>query len=106
MIYIQFTIGFIMYVGIASISYSETFKQSSWYYPVGILAAIIANLIWLWISKLESNPSSLVIKGLYWDSMLTAVYMVVPILFFGAKLNNYQIYGLLFIFIGLILTKI
>lgn len=95
-----------MYVGLASASYSNTFKQTAWYYPVGIMAAIIANLIWLWISKLDSNPSSLAIKGLYWDSMLTITYMAVPLLFFGAKLNNYQISGLLLIFLGLVLTKL
>lgn len=105
MIYLQFLIGFIMYTCLASATYSESFKASNWYYPAGVAAAIVANLIWLWIGKLEANPSVLVIKGLYWDSMLTATYILVPILFFGAKVSTFQIFGIAFIGIGLILTK-
>lgn len=106
MIYIQFLMGFLLYITIATITYSVDFKQSYWYYPIGLIAGLGANFLWLWISKSEQNASSLVVKGLYWDAMLTITYAAVPMLMFGARLNFYQTVGFGLILGGLILTKV
>lgn len=106
MIFLQFIFGLLMYVGIASISYSDYMKGSRWYYPLGIFFSIFANIIWLSISKQESDPSKLLIKGLYWDAMLTLVYLFVPIMFYEAKITFTQSIGVTFVFLGLLLTKI
>lgn len=106
MIYAQFLIGMLMYVAIAYASYSETFKASNWFYPVGVITAIVANLTWLWISKTEPDPAKILIKGLYWDSMLTAIYLVVPILMFGVRLTLVQGLGLGLVVAGLVVVKL
>lgn len=106
MIFIQFGIGFVTYSLMAIISYSETAKSSWFYFPLGILAAIIANVTWLHISKMELDNSALVIKGLWWDSMLTSLYILIPIIFFGARLSGIQIVGLVLVVAGLFLTKL
>ncbi len=106
MIYLQFLIGFIVYTGIAYVSYSDWIKASNWYFPLGITGAILANLIWLWISKVEPNSSKLLIKGLYWDSMLTAIYILMPLVIFNASLNFKQSIGLVLVIAGLIMVKL
>lgn len=105
MIYVQFLIGFVAYFVIATVSYSETIKSSPWFYPIGLFGALIANLTWLWISSLDKNASSLMIKGLWWDSMLVFVYLIVPIIFFGARFSLYQGIGVGLIVLGIALTK-
>lgn len=106
MVYAQFIVGFITYLGLASASYSKAFQSSRWFFPVGALAAMMANVLWLSIAKSEPSASELVIKGLYWDVMLTATYMLVPIMFFGAEITLRQYAGIGLIIIGIILVKI
>lgn len=106
MIYLQFIFGLLMYISIASISYSEYMKSSKWYYPIGVFFSILANITWLSISKHEVDSSKLLLKGLYWDAMLTLVYLFVPIMFYQAKITFIQSIGVTFVFLGLLLTKI
>ena len=103
---VQFVIGFLVYGVLALASYSESFKASMFYYPTGVVAAIVANVCWLMIAKGESDPSKLVITGLYWDIMLTLVYIVVPFAMFGAKVNMWQGFGIAAIILGILLTKV
>ena len=105
MIYLQFLIGFVAYFSIAYASYSEFAKKSWWFFPLGIAVAVIANVTWLYISKAESNTSSLLVKGLWWDAMLTLTYVVVPLILFGAKLTLNQGIGMGLVLTGLLLTK-
>lgn len=104
--FIPFIIGFIVYGVLAATSYSDSLKSSNYYYLIGIAAAIVANVCWLYIAKQEPNPSKLVMTGLYWDVMLTLVYIAVPLLLFGARLNLWQGLGIVSIFVGIILTKV
>jgi hypothetical protein len=95
-----------MYSFLASASYSQTLKVSNYYYIAGILAGIVANVLWLSIAKNETNPSKLVMTGLYWDVMLTMVYILIPFLFFGAQANLWQVGGIATIVVGIFLTKV
>lgn len=106
MIYIQFILGGLAYAAMAYASYSESFKQSSLYFPSGIALAIIANLLWFSLAKTESNASQLVIKGLIWDAVLMAAFLVVPFLFFHVKFTTTQAVGVGLTLIGLLLTKV
>ena len=53
-----------MYMVIATASYHSTFKTTPWFFPVGLIASLLANFMWLSIGKGEPNPSALMIKGL------------------------------------------
>jgi drug/metabolite transporter (DMT)-like permease len=105
-LYIQFLLGMLLYGAIAYTSYSEALKASKYYFLIGLGAALVANLIWLLIARAEPDSSKLMIKGLFWDSMLTIVYIVVPLLLFKANLSMTQSAGLGLIVMGLILTKV
>lgn len=95
-----------MYAAMAFASYSQSFKVSSWYFPVGIASAVVANVLWFLIAKADPNSSSLMIKGLIWDAMLMMMYLLVPILFFEARFTNMQMAGLALTVVGLFLTKL
>lgn len=106
MIYVQFLIGLVLYLVMATSSYHETFKLNQWYFPFGIACAIVSNLLWFSIAKSEPNSSTLMVKGLFWDVMLMMCYLVVPLLFFNAKFTTTQAVGVGLTLIGLVLTKI
>lgn len=98
-----FAIGFLVYVSNATLSYSKGLKASPYYYTIGIILAVIANLTWLYISKLETEPNKLLLKGLYWDIMLTVAYLIVPILFYHARLSAQQTVGAILVLVGITL---
>jgi multidrug transporter EmrE-like cation transporter len=106
MTYLQYLLGFALYVCLASVSYSETLKLSKWYLVIGALGGILTNVLWLLIAKSESNSSSLMLKALIWDSMIVITYLIIPIIFFNAKLSSVQVLGILLILSGMLLTKI
>ncbi len=106
MIYLQFLIGALMYGTMAFASYNESFKVSAWYFPVGILSAVVANVLWFLIAKVEPNASQLMIKGLIWDAMLMLVYLIVPLVFFEARFTPIQMVGVGLTIGGLFLTKL
>ena len=106
MIYGQFFLGAIIYCCIAFISYSAQFKHSSYFYTSGIFLAIMANSIWLWICKTNTDHNKLILIGVSWDVMLTSAYLLVPILFYNVKLTGLQISGIIVTIVGLVLTHL
>lgn len=91
---------------IAYTSYSKELKASPYYFLIGLVGALVANLIWLWISKTETDTNQLMIKGLFWDSALTLIYLIVPLMIFEARLSTTQWVGLGLVLIGLTVTKL
>lgn len=106
MIYLQFILGMVLYSAIASLSYYGNFKQSQWYVPLGMFLGLTTSLIWFNISKAEPDPSILIIKGLWWDAMLTLIFIIIPLLFFGARLSMYQWVGFGLVLLGLGMAKL
>lgn len=103
---LPFLIGLLAYAALAHLSYSEFKTTGTPYYLTGLGIALLANACWLWIARMEPNASKLVFKALAWDVMLTLTYLVIPILFFSVRLTPSQIFGVILIFAGIILTKI
>lgn len=105
MIYLQYLTGSLVYLQLATLSYSKDFQAKNWFLPVGLALAVIANLVWLIIARREPSTEALLIKGLLWDVMLTGCYLIVPI-FLGVQLTLIQIFGIILIVAGMILTKL
>jgi len=101
---IQYLIGLVAYSSSAVLSYS--FKDVRGFYLIGCILGIVANLGWLSIARTTHNPSTLLMKGLYWDAMITAIYVLVPFMVATVKLTPYQIVGGLLILTGIFLTKV
>jgi drug/metabolite transporter (DMT)-like permease len=109
MIYLQFILGGIVHLLAAAVSYSTALKEnSSLFFATGLLCTTISASLWFWIAHNESNSGSLVLKGLYWDLMQTAAYLIIPFIVHAAhkNLNIYQMIGIALVFLGLIFVKI
>lgn len=105
MIY-SFIAGAVLYTILALTSYSSLGKTSQWAWVIAALAGAIANIIWLSIARSVPDSSKLTIIGLYWDLMLTGLYVAVPILLFGARFSWSQGLGMILLVAGLTLIKL
>ena len=106
MIYLQFLLGFIIYSLQATLTYTNIYKDSSWYIPAGVGMGIITSVVWWSISSAELSSTELAVKALIWDAMLMIIYVAVPILFFEAKLSTLQTIGFILTGAGLIMAKV
>lgn len=97
--------GLILYSLSVCISYSDTAKASSWYFPLGVSFSMIAAFIWMWIAKNSQAQNDIYIRGLIWDSMIVGCYTFIPFLF-GVRLTGLSMLGALLVVVGLILTKV
>lgn len=98
--------GLISYLIAASISYHPVVKSSPYYFPIGIICSVINAVLWQTIAKKLINSSEIMIAGFWWDAMIFSVYAIVPLVFFGAKLTLTTVIGLIFIVMGVGLTKL
>lgn len=101
-----FLVGFVAYLCLAYVSHSKEFKQSSMFYAAALSLSLIANLVWAYIAKHETNNSALLLKGLIWDVLLTAAFLIVPLILFDIKLDWKHWTGVILIVSGIILLKL
>lgn len=107
MITLAYTIGFIVYSLAVVLSYSDRLKNTSWvFFSLGLVLAVIANVLWLWIARTTQIPSELYIRALVWDSMIVGTYTLVPIMMLGVRLSSTAIIGIFIIIVGIAITKL
>jgi drug/metabolite transporter (DMT)-like permease len=100
-----FGLHFLIASAVAFMSYKNSFKLMWWFMPLGIFLSVLGSTLWMYVAKITIDANKLAILGLYWDSILTLTYIAVPILFFSARFNFNQTLGIVFIIIGILLTK-
>lgn len=105
MILAIFFIGALAYSTTAWMSYYDPIKDSSLYFPLGIVMSLIANIGWLTIAKIVSNKDEILIYGAFWDSMIMIAFLAVPLAWFGVRLEMRESIGLALIVVGMLLLK-
>lgn len=88
------------------LSYNEYLKSTPYFYPIGLVIGLTANLTWLHLTKHTPEKNQLFIYGLYWDSIIVFTYMAIPLLFLGVKLDWKQVVGTILVVAGIFLTKL
>ena len=96
----------ILYVFAAYMSYSEGMRREWWYVPLAVFVGTIASTIWFWTVRYIDDKDRIYVYTMFWDFVLCAVYFVVPLLWFGVKLDRWQLCGLLLMIIGLAVIKL
>jgi membrane protease YdiL (CAAX protease family) len=96
-----FLISACLYSLSASLPFLVTKSTQMWIAPV---VAILTSLVWVSIAR-SIPPQEVPLYGLYYDIMLTLVFLVIPYIFVDFNLTPLQIFGILLIFTGIILTR-
>jgi hypothetical protein len=103
---IPYLVGFVIYILSVVVSYSNGLKQTHWFFPIGLILAVIVNFLWLYIAKESPLKDQLYVRALIWDSMIVGAYVLVPLVLYGVRPTGYTLAGCVFIVLGLILTKL
>lgn len=101
MLYAYFLLAFISYAISAALPFLVS-KTTQLWIAVGI--GIVTNICWTLISRSVSQ-SDIPIYSLYYDAMLTLTFLVIPFFFITFELTSRQVIGILFVLVGLFLTK-
>ena len=96
----------LVYGAYAFINYSEQLKLRWWYFPLGLSLTLIGNFFWLLVTKITSDASSLLVRGIVWDLLVTAAFIVTPFVFYGMSFSLYAYLGLAITVTGIMITKI
>jgi hypothetical protein len=102
----HFILGALTYVAAVSICYIPAIKSSQCFMPIGLVCGLLANYLWLTIARSTSVNGEVLKLGIYWDAMLTMVYVLVPAIVFGARLSGWQMIGSILIGLGVVATKV
>lgn len=101
MLYLYFSLAFISYTISASLPFLVS-KTTQLWVAAGI--GIVTNICWTLISR-SVTQSDIPIYSLYYDAMLTLTFLFTPFFFITFELTSKQVIGILFVLVGLFLTK-
>jgi multidrug transporter EmrE-like cation transporter len=105
-IWLMLLVGFLSYCFGAYMLYSPFFKdRPALYYPVSFMVGNAATFLWLYIARTQTENRNTLFYGNVWDFGLMAAYAIIPILFFGVKLNPMGLVGMAVVILGLVIFK-
>lgn len=90
---------------VCTITFTKSVHDRWWYFPLGMLLGVSTNCIWLLSAKLLDTKEKIYTLSLFWDCAMVAVYFLVPVLFFGIRLDRIGVIGLVIAIVGALLVK-
>jgi uncharacterized membrane protein len=96
---------FIAFIIGAYFSYNDEQRRSPWFYPVYLSVSVACSLIWIVSAKCLDNKRHILVYSVFWDSLLMVAYYLLPLLFFGVKVNTGMLVGIALVLIGIMLVK-
>lgn len=72
---------------------------------IGLVTAIVANTLWIWLAKNTSESVKLMFYAMTWDAITTAVSIGIPVLVFGARLPPLGWVGMGMAIVGLSVVR-
>jgi drug/metabolite transporter (DMT)-like permease len=88
------------------VSFSPELKGSNLIVYLGLLCAVLANVVWVFLAKDTTDNNKLIRYALYWDSLIIIITLLVPVILFGIRFSVLQLVGLIATILGLALIKI
>ena len=77
---------------------------AAYQYPMAMILGVGTSICWTAINR-SILKQDVVIYGMYYDSMLTLIYLIVPFLYINNTLTIRQMLGILLMVLGIFLTK-
>jgi uncharacterized membrane protein len=95
----------LLYAAGCWLTYSEESKKAWWYLPFGIFLGALINVIWFIAAKMHTSHHMYRFT-LIWDAMLMSIYYMMPLIFFGVKMDRWTLLGLSLIVTGAVIIKV
>lgn len=88
------------------IMYNQSFKESVYLYPVGILLGIGISVCWLSLVRYSDSKETLFLYSIIWDVIVAATALFIPILFYHVKFSPLSWVGIGLIVVGVVVLEI
>ena len=98
--------GIIVYAVYAWVTFSPSVRAAGLVFPAGLVTAVIGNVLWLMLVNKVYDQQKLIYYGMLWDTMVTASFILVPVLFMGVRLSMLSMIGCGVVVAGLLMMKI
>ena len=95
----------VIYTMYAYMSFHGDIKNSAWFIPTGTLLAVLGNVLWLIYAQKTDSQQLLLTRGIIWDLMISASFIITPFIFFDMKINKVTLLGLGITIIGILVLK-
>jgi uncharacterized membrane protein len=99
-----FLVGCVLYSSYIALSSYKPAHDTSWYVPVGLCIAVLANMCWLFLTRTLKNANEVLLAAIWWDAMVVGVSIAIPILIFGAQPTKWQIIGIVLVITGIMIS--
>jgi hypothetical protein len=95
----------ILYLVSAYLSYADEIRQGRWYLPVTILLGLAGTSVWVWVARELDDNKKIYVYSLCWDTIMVTAFYVVPLFFFGVKIDRWSMVGLALMITGFLIIK-
>lgn len=95
-----------VYCSSAYLSYNQDFRRASWYWPTCVVMGLLTSGVWYAMVKYLDNKQRIYVYSLCWDTVMCCSFYLVPVFFFGGKLDRWAVFGLILMLVGLAVLKI
>jgi uncharacterized membrane protein len=93
-------------IGASFLSFNESWRDKSWFLLVSIGLATTSATIWYSMVRYIGDIDRLYFYSACWDSVIFLVYYLIPVLFFGIRLESSGLVGIVLIGFGLALLRL
>jgi multidrug transporter EmrE-like cation transporter len=96
----------LLYVCSAYLSYNEEWRRTDWFWPVSVVLGLVISSVWFAMVKYLDDKQRIYVYSLCWDSLMCGTFYLVPLIFFGVKLDRWSVLGLILMIAGVMLIKV
>lgn len=87
-------------------AFTKSIHSCWWYLPCGACLGIATNVLWLTTTKALPGRDQIYTLSVLWDCVMVTIYFVIPIFFFGVKLDRLGLIGVMLTIFGALLVKL
>lgn len=98
-------LGCLPYMLMAYITYDDTRRNSNYCIPIAAMSGTVSALLWAMAIRCIDDNHGIYVYDLIWDAMLTLIFILVPIVWFGVRFNKVEVIGITLVGIGLLVLK-
>lgn len=103
--WILLLLGCLPYFVMAYVMYDDTRRNSNYCIPIAAVSGVMSATLWAVAARYIDNNHRIYVYDLIWDTMITMIFILVPVIWFGVKFNKTEMIGIVVTGIGLLLLK-
>jgi hypothetical protein len=80
-------------------------REKWWFVPLSVGIGTIVSTIWVLTIRYLGDKQKIYVFSLFWDFVMMFVYYLLPVVWFGVKLDKWSVGGIMLMVLGLVVLK-